>query len=249
MALILLSTAAVLSQAPPAPPIRARGCIVPDYFESKVRIFDQERGHTKTEQGTYAFDRNGKKWARRESVYKDDDHKNAIQFQILADYNKGSEIIKNLKTEQCSEIKGLSESQWLRDLPDAYENAKHQGDVIIGSLAQAGYGVSISAWGAQYSSGNVKVYVDQQFVHPEPVPGTKETPCLPFTDTRISNHTAGLPSAYLNTQHTNIVLGISDPSIFDPPCTPPPDGVFWYKGSHHPEGAKTISTIAEIWQK
>ena len=101
------------------------------------------RSQNKHAKGTYAFDRNGKKWARRESVYKDDDHKNAIQFQILADYNRGSEIIKNLKTEQCSEIKGLSESQWLRDLPDAYENAKHQGDVIIGQSVVAWFGSAL----------------------------------------------------------------------------------------------------------
>ena len=143
---------------------------------------------------------------------------------------------------------GLTESQWLRDLPDAYADAKHQGDVIIGSLAQQGYGVTISAWSAGYSSGNVKIEVDQQFVHPEPVPGTRDPHCLPFSDVRISNHTTGIPAVYLNSQHTNIVLGISDPSIFDPPCTPSAAEVYWYAGSHHPEGAKTIATIAEIWR-
>jgi len=248
MVVAALFLIASLAQDPPGPPpIRARGCIVPDYFESKIRIFDQERGHSKVEQGVYAFDRNGQRWARKEQVTTDGSKK-AQQFHVLADYVLGNELIYNLATKQCAEIKGLTESQWLRDLPDAYADAKHQGDVIIGSLAQQGYGVTISAWSAGYSSGNVKIEVDQQFVHPEPVPGTRDPHCLPFSDVRISNHTTGIPAVYLNSQHTNIVLGISDPSIFDPPCTPSAAEVYWYAGSHHPEGAKTIATIAEIWR-
>ena len=74
---------------------------------------------------------------------KDGANENAIQFQILADYNRGSEIILNLKSQECSEVKGLTQSQWLRDLPDAYENAKHQGDVIIGECC-----LYLGGWGA-----------------------------------------------------------------------------------------------------
>ena len=55
--------------------------------------------------------------------------------------------------------------------------------------------------------------------------------CLPFSDHRYSNNTkdSGQPGIKSQQQFSNIVLGISDPNAFEPPCKP--TQTLWLEGA------------------
>ena len=93
-------------------PIRAKGCVVPDVWESAVASIDKSHHGVDEEevQGKYFFDRELLSWARKEEIRERSDGKPATNnyYTIVADYKRGVEVGLNRKTKACREVKGLT---------------------------------------------------------------------------------------------------------------------------------------------